>query len=152
MARRFAVAAIAGTLFLTACGSGDDPTLDTGAAPDDTAADMPSMEQGEGETAAASCEPAGTSLSVVAEGIRWNTDCLAVPAGQAFSIVMDNKDTVPHNVAILKSHSATDVEFRGELLQGPKQTTYEIPALPAGTYVFHCEVHPTEMRGTFVVA
>jgi len=152
MARRLAVAAATGTLLLAACGSGDDPTLDTSAAPNDTAADMPGMEQGEGDSAATTCEPAGTSLSIVAEGTKWNADCLAAPAGQAFTIVMDNKDTVAHNVAILKSHSATDVQFRGELLQGPKQTTYEIPALSAGTYVFHCEVHPTQMRGTFVVS
>lgn len=148
MIRRLPIvaAAAAGALLLAACGSSDDPTLDTsgspGAAEEAPAGDVPAQ---------ASCEPVGDSLAVVAEDISWDTDCLAVAAGQAFTISMDNKDTVPHNLAILASHSATEVLFRGELTQGPKQVTYEAPALEAGTYAFHCEVHPTEMRGTFVV-
>lgn len=147
MPRRLAIAAAVGALFLAACGSDDDPALDVGAAPTSTAP----AHGGEGGDQAA-CAPSGSALSVTAEGIKWNTDCLAVAAGEAFSISLDNKDSVPHNVAILTSHSATDVLFRGELLQGPKKTTYQVPALEAGTYVFHCEVHPTQMRGTFVVA
>lgn len=154
MPRRLAIAAVVGALFLAACGSDDDPALDTGGAPDDAATAPTSTapaQGGEGGEPAA-CAPAGTALAVTAEGIKWNTDCLAVAAGEAFSISLDNKDRVPHNVAILKSHSSTDALFRGELIQGPKATTYQVPALEAGTYVFHCEVHPTQMRGTFVVA
>jgi plastocyanin len=33
---------------------------------------------------------------------------------------------------------------------GPTTVTYDIPALDAGTYYFHCDVHPT-MNGSVVV-
>jgi plastocyanin len=34
---------------------------------------------------------------------------------------------------------------------GPKKVSYAVPALPAGTYTFMCQVHPTTMKGTLVV-
>jgi plastocyanin len=34
---------------------------------------------------------------------------------------------------------------------GPGQAKYEIPALDAGEYYFHCDVHPT-MNGTVTVS
>jgi plastocyanin len=40
--------------------------------------------------------------------------------------------------------------FRGDLVTGATTATYDIPALPAGTYYFQCDVHPT-MNGTVVV-
>ena len=40
---------------------------------------------------------------------------------------------------------------RGELITGPDEIQYEIPALDAGEYYFLCIVHPT-MNGTVVVA
>lgn len=149
MPHRLGATAVFGALLLTACGSSDDPALDPSAAP----SVPPPSNVPPASTASeqAACEPAGTSLSLKAKAIKWDTDCLAAPAGQAFTITIDNTDTVAHNVAILASHSATDALFRGDLVQGPKKVTYDVPALPPGTYVFHCEVHPTQMLGTFVV-
>jgi hypothetical protein len=42
--------------------------------------------------------------------------------------------------------------FVGEVFSGPDVVTYEVPALDAGTYFFRCDVHPTTMTGTFLVA
>lgn len=154
MTRRLPVVAVLAALLLAACGSDDDPTLDS-SPPAETPAETPTPRGGatDGEAGdQVACDPSSSELSLVAKDISWNTGCLAVPAGQSFTIALDNTDTVPHNVAILASHSATEVLFRGELAQGPKQVTYQVPALAAGTYVFHCEVHPTKMRGTFIVA
>ena len=161
MTRRIATVAVLGALLLAACGSGDDPTLGAGTGeeagePGATSAPgaTPAHGGGTADTAGGAtpaCSPSGDALAVTAKGIAWNTDCLAVAAGQPFTIALDNQDTVPHNVAILPGHSSTEVLFRGELLQGPGQTTYQVPALSPGTYVFHCEVHPGAMRGTFVV-
>ena len=36
--------------------------------------------------------------------------------------------------------------FKGEIVSSTK-VTYKVPALPAGTYGFICEVHP-DMKGT----
>ena len=83
----------------------------------------------------------------------FSTDCLAAPADTPFTIAFDNKDVgVPHNVAIFTDDTATKALFTGEMVTGPKKVTYEVKALPAGTYFFRCDVHPTTMSGTFVVA
>ena len=37
-------------------------------------------------------------------------------------------------------------------MTGPDVITYRVDALEAGTYFFRCDVHPTTMTGTFVVA
>ena len=34
---------------------------------------------------------------------------------------------------------------------GPRQTTYAVPAQPAGTYQFRCDPHDDTMIGTFIV-
>jgi plastocyanin len=97
----------------------------------------------------ASCSPAGTSLSIAAKNVRFDTNCLAAPAGKAFTIAFDNRDPgVRHNVGIYDSGSKE--LFKGRIVTGPKRTTYRVSALPAGTYRFRCDVHTT-MTGTFIV-
>ena len=100
----------------------------------------------------ATCSPAGTSLALTAQDHKFDKDCLAVPAGQAFTIQFDNKDSDRHNVAVLPSHMATTTFFQGDIVMGPKTITYSVPALKPGTWHFHCEVHPNLMNGTFIVA
>jgi plastocyanin len=96
----------------------------------------------------APCSPNGTALKISANNTTFDTNCLAAPAGQAFAIAFDNKESMAHNVQILKDSQSL---FDGELVTGPKTQTYNVPALPAGTYKFHCKVHPEQMMGTFIV-
>ncbi len=97
------------------------------------------------------CSPNGTSLSIQAQNISFSTDCLAAPAGQAFTIQFDNMDAgIPHNIAIVGA-GGSDL-FTGDVVTGPTVTTYNVEALAAGTYEFHCNVHPSQMQGTFVVS
>lgn len=101
---------------------------------------------------ASSCAPTGTAINLVAQSIHFDKSCLAGPANTPFTIAFDNKDSgVPHNVAIYTDASASKVLFRGAILTGSNTITYHVPALPAGTYYFRCDVHPTAMHGTFVV-
>jgi plastocyanin len=88
---------------------------------------------------------------LVAQDHKFDKDCLAVPAGKAFTIRFDNKDSDRHNVAILPSHMATQTFFQGDIIMGPMSFTYSVPALKPGTWHFHCEIHPNLMNGTFVV-
>jgi LPXTG-motif cell wall-anchored protein len=113
-----------------------------GPAPTASAADM---------NMGATCSPTGTSLTLVAQDHKFDKDCLAVPAGQAFTIRFDNRDNDRHNVAILPSHTSTQTFFEGDIVPGPRTVTYSVPALKPGTFHFHCEVHPNLMNGTFVV-
>jgi LPXTG-motif cell wall-anchored protein len=100
----------------------------------------------------AMCSPSGTSLALTAENHAFDKDCLAVTAGQAFTIRFENRDSDRHNVAILPSHTSTETLFSGDIIPGPKNTVYAVPNMRAGTYHFHCEVHPNLMQGTFIVA
>ncbi|MFL5766246.1 MAG: cupredoxin domain-containing protein [Actinomycetota bacterium] len=108
---------------------------------------------------ASTCSPGPKSLDVTAKGIAFLETCLAAAADKPFTITFDNQDAgVPHNVAI-KDAPPTDVTAKplfepkgGATVTGPATEKYQVGALKAGTYTFFCEVHPTSMFGTFVVA
>jgi nitrite reductase (NO-forming) len=116
---------------------------------------MPSMPMPTGTSssaAPAACDPNGTKLSIAALNVMFDTDCLAAPADTPFTIAFDNQDAgVPHNVSIYTDDTATKALFTGEMVNGPKKVTYSVKGLPAGTYFFRCDVHPTTMTGTFIV-
>ena len=102
-----------------------------------------------------SCAPSGTTIKLVAKDTMFNASCLAAPAGQAVTVNFDDQDPLQHNLAIYSADPMMDKNaktlFKGDLVNGPKTMTYNIPALTAGTYHFHCDIHPTQMYGTFVV-
>ncbi len=88
---------------------------------------------------------------IAASGLAFDTDTLSFPADSASTLTFDNNDAgVPHNVAIYTDASASEALFTGELVTGVDTATYTIPALAAGSYFFHCDVHPT-MSGTVTV-
>jgi plastocyanin len=101
--------------------------------------------------------PAGTGNSVtidlVAKNIAFDKSTITVPAGAQVTINFDNQDSgIPHNFALYTDSSAKTSIFVGEIITGPKTTTYTFtaPTTP-GNYFFRCDVHPTQMKGTFVV-
>ena len=103
-------------------------------------------------SAAGSCAPDGTKLQISAFDSKFDKDCLAAPASTAFTIDFKNLDRgIPHNVAIYQSDTDDKPMFKGELIEGPKETTYSVNALPAGNWVFRCDPHPDTMHGTFIV-
>lgn len=113
----------------------------------------PSPEPTESPEPSDGCSPAGRRLQVMAMSSAFDATCLAAPAGRPFVIVFDNMDAgIPHNVAIYTDESAAESLFVGEIYTGPDVAKYEVPTIEAGTYVFRCDVHPTTMTGTFVVA
>jgi len=105
---------------------------------------------------AATCKPSGTTVKVAAKNIAFDTDCLAAPAGKAFTVDFDNQDSgVPHNLEIFTDSSATQrlggAKDATDIVVGPGQATYDVSALDKGTFFFRCDIHPTQMTGTFVV-
>ena len=102
-----------------------------------------------GSSAPASAGSGGTPIPLVAQGIAFTTSSLEAPADTPFSIDFDNEDAgTLHNVAI-KDGAGTDV-FSGEIFPGVAHKVYDVKALAAGTYSFHCVVH-SNMVGTLTV-
>ena len=105
-------------------------------------------------TVAVGAEP-GTGASgnvITAENLSFDRDTLSFPADTPSTLTFQNNDAgVPHNVAIYTDESASEALFTGDLVTGVDTATYEIPAIPAGSYYFHCDVHP-DMHGTVTVA
>ncbi len=105
-------------------------------------------------TVAPAAAPSGSgsgatvTLTLTAAGIAFDTDTLAVPANAPFRIVFTNNDAgIPHNVAIHRDSPTGPLVWAGDIFSGVETRTYEVPALPAGTYGFVCTVHPN-MTGT----
>ncbi len=96
---------------------------------------------------AASGGPSSGSVTIVAKDLAFVTPAVTAKAGTAFSLIFDNRDGAPHNVAILDASGAK--VFKGDIVAG-QQVTYQVPALAAGSYGFICEVHPN-MKGTLTV-
>jgi cupredoxin-like protein len=131
-AARRALIALVAVFLLGACGGGDDPTVGGG-------------------SGAAECGPAGERLTLSADDIKYDKGCLAAPANRPFAIVFTNEENLPHDVDILASEDSSNPVFDGEIFSGEKTVTYQVPPLTAGTYVFRCDVHRAQMRGTLRV-
>ena len=90
-------------------------------------------------------------IPLSAQNEKFDTACMQAAAGQPFKIDFDNKDSgIDHNVAIFTNASMATTLFRGTLVKGAATVSYSVPPLPAGTYYFHCDVHPG-MNGVFRV-
>jgi plastocyanin len=126
MRRTLWVAGLATALAIAACGGG-----------------------GGGGGSSTTCSPNGAKLSVVAQGFSFDQSCYAVPAGQPFTVTFDNKDSAPHNFAIYTDSTASKPLSDPATIIGTSET-YQVKALPSGTYYFQCDTH-TSMNGTFIV-
>ena len=97
----------------------------------------------------ASGAPKGDTVTVTARDLKFSQAQVTAPADEAFDLVLDNQDSVPHNVAVYTDSSASTKVSVGEIFSGPGQKTQSVPALAAGSYFFRCDVHP-DMQGTIV--
>jgi plastocyanin len=89
--------------------------------------------------------PSGGAV-ISAQANAFDREELVVPAGRPFQLLFENREAAPHNVTI-KDEASDLTLFVGEIFGGPGSRTYDVPAIPAGTHQFRCDVHP-EMTGT----
>jgi plastocyanin len=94
-----------------------------------------------------------TTIYLSAQNIAFNLSTISVAAGSEVTVVFENLDSgIPHNFAVYTDSSATTIIFQGALVVGVATTTYTFGApMTPGSYFFRCDVHPTQMTGTFVV-
>jgi plastocyanin len=137
------VLALAATLLLVAaCASGGASTAPSAAPAEPTtaASEAPASEP---PAAEAACESsaAGGEVDVSIEGFAFNPADITATVGQ--TVTFTNADSAPHT-ATLDDGSCTT----------PNIATGASDALTfnaAGTYPFHCSVHP-DMKGTITVS
>lgn len=112
-----------------------------------------SAAESDGSEATATCTANGTALQITAYDNKFDKDCMAVPPDRAFTIEFTNDDRgIPHNVSIYDTSGGTEKTlFKGDLIDSGT-IVYNVPAIPAGTYLFRCDPHPEIMKGTFIAA
>ena len=96
-------------------------------------------------TAAGGGGGASDKVSLTAKGIAWDKTQLNLPANKQMTVTVDNQDTVEHNFTFEDAKANKDVEG-GE----SAEVSFTTPA--AGSYEFHCEYHPSQMKGTVTVS
>lgn len=110
---------------------------------------------------------AGQVIDIAAKDREFSLTEMAVSAGSAFQIRFDNQDGydhtiyitegVPEDVTFARRSEATYLAyaeaslFKGEWFRGPATVTYDVAALPPGSYVFFCTPHSATMIGTVEV-
>jgi cytochrome c oxidase subunit 2 len=96
--------------------------------------------------------PADTSPGeLTADNVAFDKDCMTAPAGKPWTLTFDNKEAVAHNVAIFQGGDANGPNvFRGQVVTGPTVVKEQVPALKAGSYFFHCDIHPQAMQGKLI--
>ena len=137
------IPAVAGALFLAACG--DDSG--SGSSPATTAA--PAAAGGGGyaipsDATATSAAAAGggsaAAATVVAKSIAYNPDKITVKVGE--KVTFKNEDSFAHTFTADKGEfDSSNVDGGGEFAFVPEQ---------AGTIAFHCKIH-SNMHGTITV-
>ncbi|MBA2721247.1 MAG: cupredoxin domain-containing protein [Chloroflexi bacterium] len=90
-----------------------------------------------------------TVVTIVAARVRWVPNTLTAPAGEVWHVQIDNQDGPPeiHNFIVASGNT-----FPERIYQSPNFKkgifTFDVPALPAGNYLFICTVHPEVMTGS----
>src|SRR5918994_398832 len=92
--------------------------------------------------------PGGAEPATVgAQGIAFDTDTISLPADQPSTHTFDNRDTVPHNIAIYADDSVSEALFQGDIITGPATVQYEVSPSPAGGGYFPFDGAP-QKKGT----
>ncbi|HEY3334460.1 MAG TPA: cupredoxin domain-containing protein [Candidatus Limnocylindrales bacterium] len=114
------------------------PSSSASAAPGGSASAGPS--DGGSSAAPSGGAAGGTVVQISALNIAFEQTSVSAPADVPFTIHFNNKEAVPHNVDVKDAGGAE--KFKGDLVTGPKEVDYQVPALAAGDYTFTCIVHP----------
>ena len=92
------------------------------------------------------------TVNLTAQNLAFNIRQITASTGVDVTVVFNNQDAVPHNVAFYTNRSATSTIFKGELITGPRTINERFTSpSSAGSYFFRCDVHPDTMTGTFTV-
>jgi plastocyanin len=97
--------------------------------------------------------PAPADNVVVATDNRFNKTTLVAPPNTQVTYHFENKGQSKHNLQFLDREGGQPLAqgATGAIIDGGNAEDITFTTPGPGTYYFHCEVHPTEMKGTFTV-
>lgn len=82
----------------------------------------------------------------------WSVDHIDAPAGKGWHVQIGDLNGGTHNFTVASGPTVPERIYmspRFDLRGGT--FTYDIPALPAGSYLFICTLHPQRMSGTLTI-
>ena len=81
-----------------------------------------------------------TTVTLKAQNTTYSPTDVSVKAGEKVTFAVTNGDQIEHNLTI------KDLKVDKDVKAGA--TEKATVTVPAGTYAFHCEYHPDQMKGT----
>lgn len=104
----------------------------------------------DGDAGGGTATVSGGNVDIFADDLAFDVDTIEAPAGEAFTITLNNLELMAHNVSVYTEQGG-DAIVVGDFANNEGDTVEtEVPALEPGEYYFLCDVHP-DMDGTLVV-
>lgn len=98
----------------------------------------------------------GVTIELVAKDTKWSLSTINAPAGKIWHVHIDDQDPATCNCDKYTFTVSSGPDFRQRIFTSPRfgagAQTFDIPALPAGTYTFACTTHPNTMTGVLIVS
>ena len=94
-------------------------------------------------TTAAPAATGGSAETFTAKDFSYSPTSVQLTAGKAVTLKAVNDGAAKHNLTV------KGLKVNVDLSPGSTKTVTVTPK--AGTYEFHCEYHPTQMKGTITV-
>jgi plastocyanin len=130
------------TLALGACAASSTPSPAGPGAPASAAASAAASSGGGGAAACAPAQAGATpTVTVTIKDMKYSSEPVTAKVGDV--IGWTNNDSVQHTATLDDGTCTTDQLANGQ--------TGALVFSVAGTYPYHCKVHPTTMKGTITV-
>jgi plastocyanin len=90
------------------------------------------------------------TVELVADEFSWDRGSISAPAEMVWHVEIDSRTDENHNFVVTTNATVPQRLYASEIFS--KGTyTYDIPGLPAGTYVFICTLHAAFMAGNLTI-
>ena len=90
------------------------------------------------------------TVELAADEFSWDSGRISAPAEMVWHVEIDSRTEEDHNFVVTTNAPVPQRLYASEIF-GKGLHTYDIPGLPAGTYVFVCTLHASFMAGSLTI-